>query len=169
METKDWIIMLVPIAINGICLYIFQQILIHKFKKMEKKTDYRQEILREFLRLLQDFYEKFRIIRNVDQSAPQNDIDFSSAWNMSSAQIQKVLIYYDTHQAALISLEKPYNTCIHKYQHMIDVLRDGTIPLNEGLMLTEQCRKDFCDRYWEMDKLIKDCLAQCEKQILQFR
>lgn len=169
METKDWIIMLVPIAINGICLFIFQQAIMHRFKRMEKKSDYRQEILCEFLCLLQDFYEKFRIMRNIDQAPGPTNIDFSSAWNLATKQIQKVLIYYDTHKAALANLEKPYSACIDKYQRLIDILKDGTIPCNGGRMLTEQCSKDFCDEYWKMDGLIKDCLTQCEKQILQFK
>lgn len=169
METKDWIIMLVPIVINGICMFVFQQILVHKFKKMEKKIIYRQEILREFLVLLQEFYEKFIAIRNVEQPSSQNDIDLSTAWNIATEQIQKVIIYHDTHQAALISIEKIYNSCINKYQRMIDVLRNETIPIDGGIMLTDESRRDFCDEYWDMDKLIKECLVQCEKQILLCR
>lgn len=169
METKDWIIMLVPIVINGVCLFAFQQMITQKIKKMEKKTDYTQEILREFLCLLKDFYEKFRTIRNMNQSIQENDINFSVAWNSTAEQIQKVLVFYDAHQTALINLSESYSACINKYQQMIDVLKDETIHSDEGYILTDQSRIHFCDRYWEMDTLIKECLAQCEKQILQFK
>lgn len=169
METKDWIIMLVPIAVNGVGLFVLQQLIMHKLKQTERKTDYRQEILKEFLHLLKEFYERFRVIRNTGQSTSQNEIDFSTAWNVATEQIQKVQIYYDTHKTALISLERTYTRCIDQYQRMINVLRNETISHNGRFIITEKCNKDFSDEYWEMDKLIKECLAECEKQILQFK
>lgn len=169
METKDWIIMFVPIVVNGVGLFVFQQLIMHKFKQIEKKTNYRQEILKEFLHLLKEFYETFRVIRNTGESTSQKKMDFATSWNLATEHIQKVLIYYDSHKATLNSLEKTHNKCIDKYQHMIDVLRDETIVKDGGYIITEKCGKDFHDAYWEMDRLIKEYLAECEKQILQFR
>lgn len=169
METKDWIIMLVPIIVNGVVLFVFQQSITYRVNQMVKKMDYRQEIYKEFLSLLKDFYEKFRMIRDWGQPRSQGKVEFSTAWNMATEQMQKVLIYYDTHKTTLISLEKPYNSCINKYQCMINVLRDETISQDGGYIVTEKCSVDFCNEYWEMDKLIKEFLDQCEKQIIDMR
>lgn len=169
MEFKDWIIMLVPILLNGICLFIFQQIIQHKFSKMEKKTEYRQVVLREFLQMLKAFYEKFWTIRNSNQKEMYGDFDFSNSWNAATGQIQDVIMYYDTHKAALCIVEEFYEKCIHQYQILIDVLKEGAIQYKGGYQLTKKCRKDFSDEYWKMDTLIKDCLKQCEQQILKFK
>lgn len=169
METKDWIVMLVPIAINGICLFIFQQILKRKFSRMEKKTEYRQVVLREFLQILKTFYEKFWVIRNSDQKVSCGGADFSESWNAAAGQIRDVLMYHDTHKTALSSMEEIYENCIHQYQVLIDTLRDGTIPHEGVYQLTDECRIAFCDEYWKMDALIKECLKKCEQQILQFK
>ena len=169
METKDWIILLVPIAINGICLFIFQQMIKQKFSKMEKKTEYRQAVLREFLQMLKDFYESFWVIRNSDQEVSCNGSFFSDSWNSATKQIQSLLMYYDTHKASLTCMNVVFEKCIHQYQVLIDTLKQGAIPHKDGYQLTDKCKVDFCDEYWKMELLIKDCLTQCEQQILQFK
>lgn len=169
MELKDWIIMLVPIILNGVCLFIFQLLFKRKFEKMEKKTEYRHVILKEFLEILKNFYEKFWTIRNADQDISCGGADFSDSWNTATNQIQNILMYYDTHKAALNDMEEHFTTCIHQYQVLIDILKQGRIPCDDGYLLTDKCKKDFCDEYWKMDTLIKDCLKECEQQILQFK
>lgn len=169
METKDWIIMLVPIIVNGAVLFFFQQSVTYRVNQLVKKMDYRQEIYKEFLNLLKDFYEKFRMIRDWGQPTSQGKVEFSTAWNMATEQIQKVLIYYDTHKTTLNRLEKSYSSCIEKYQCMINILKDETISRGEEYIVTEKCSIDFCNEYWEMDKAIKECLDQCEKHIVDMR
>ena len=169
MEAKDWIVMLVPIAVNGICLFVFQLILKSKFHRLEKATEYRQSIQREFLSKLKDFYEKFWVIRNSDKDVSCGGAGFSESWNAATGEIQKLLLYYDAHKAALVGISASYDKCIHQYQILIDTLKEGAIPCEEGYQLTDKCKSDFCDEYWKMDSLIKDCLKRCERQILQYR
>ena len=119
METKDWIVMIVPIVINGICLFAFQMILKRKFNRIEKATEYRQGIQREFLLMLKDFYEKFWVIRNSDKDVSCGGADFSESWNAATEKIQNILLYYDAHNAVLIGINTYYEECIHQYQILI--------------------------------------------------
>lgn len=169
METKDWIIMIVPIVVNGICVFIFQQIIKHKFSRMEKRTEYRQIILREFLQMLKDYNEKFWCIRNSDQEVLFGGSDFSDLWNAAAEQIKDVFMYHNAHKAALCGIEEVYEKCIQQYEKLIDILKQGAILHEDGYHLTDKCRKDFSHEYLKMDILIKDCLKQCEQQILQFK
>jgi len=169
MEIKDWVIMLVPIAINGICLFIFQQIVKRRFSRMEKATEYRQGVLKEFLGMLKEFYEKFWTIRNSDNAGACGDSDFSDSWNATRRYIQDILMYYSTHRMALISMNAVFEKCIDQYQVLIDTLQQGAILYEEGYQLTEKCRAEFSEEYWKMDALIKDFLKQCEQQILQYK
>ena len=169
MEVKDWIVMLVPIAVNGVFLFAFQLALKNKFARLEKATEYRQDVQREFLQKLKEFYEKFWSIRNSDKDVSCGGADFSESWNSATKQIQDILLFYDVHKTALVDISILYEKCINQYQILIDTLEQGAIPCGEGFQLTDKCRIDFCNEYWKMDILIKEFLKQCEQQILQYK
>lgn len=51
MEVKDWILLLVPIAFNGIIFVVFQKVVIDKYLKHRMLKD---EIVKTFLDMLKE-------------------------------------------------------------------------------------------------------------------
>lgn len=45
METKDWILLGVPILANGIIVFIFQKFITIKLERLTKKSNIRDEII----------------------------------------------------------------------------------------------------------------------------
>ncbi|MBE6816018.1 MAG: hypothetical protein E7522_11300 [Ruminococcaceae bacterium] len=166
METKDWIIMLVPILINGVFLFVFQQVMTQKIKKTEKKTDYRQGVLTEFLSLMQSVYDN---IKNIAWALKPNSDDFAEHWNSFVLQIQNINSFYNTHKPTLSSLEKPYEKCIEGYKRLDWILSKYVAENNGSEIFRAQVSEEFSAVYYELEELLKKCLSECEEEILKFK
>ena len=168
METKDWIVLLVPIVINGICLFIFQQMINRRIKRMEMKTDYRHEILKGFLTILQDTYQIYnKLIRAKPESVSGID-DFANIWNSTHEQMQSMVVYFNTHRAVLINLEDYYDSCVDEFHGLIDILSEGVSPDDQDFYYSVELIHSFTDRYILLDNLLRELLVQCEKELLRF-
>lgn len=94
METKDWILLFVPIVANGIILYLIQLYFQSKIKKNEHKTEIKQKINSELFHLLLDSKNNFRALSYSSIDHPQDDKLFSDNLQKFNLSIRKILDYY---------------------------------------------------------------------------
>ena len=59
MEWKDWILLVVPIVMNGIILYIFQVLINKKIERKNKRNEVRDEIYLTFIKIIRDLNSCF--------------------------------------------------------------------------------------------------------------
>ena len=74
MEAKDWILLFVPIVVNGFIIYIFQKIVSTKFERLNKKQGLRDEAILLFWRKLQNLNTVF-IQANVSANESPNNLN----------------------------------------------------------------------------------------------
>lgn len=77
MELKDWIVMLVPIAINGIILFVFQILVKNHSQGYERKRIFENELLKQLYQKVQDLdIGKFDFrLNNIDMIPKKETID----------------------------------------------------------------------------------------------
>ena len=164
MEIKDWILLTIPIACNGVILFIFQQVYLSRLKKGERKNTYKIDVLKEFLSNLQRFYELLRNIQKVDNERTAKEYTFAELWNPATEMIQTLIVFVDTHPITINKSHLGFDKCIDKWQEITDMLFECARN-NNGIM-SDECNFRFSNAYIEMNDLIKDCMGNCEKQII---
>lgn len=165
METKDWLALFIPIIFNGLLLFLFQQAIIRNNKRAERRNDYQYQTLTHFLDLLQRFYTAFRAIQAVDTTVSGKQITFADAWNPAAELMQQLVVYYDTHPVALKKVETQFQRCKEQWTNIASQLLQ--IRKNEGGKFTQEATEQFNKEYEIMDILVRECLKQCETQIIK--
>lgn len=163
METKDWLVLVIPIVCNGIILFLFQQFYLAKSKKFERLSTYKQDVLKKFLSYLQNFYTLLRNISQIDGRSGQK-CTFASLWNPATELMQTLIVFADTHPITIGETKLGFQKCVDKWQHIIDLLYNESVENN--FQISKKCAKIFCHEYIEMNNLVKECMAACEREIL---
>lgn len=103
METKDWILLTVPIISNGILLAIFSKIVDNKVKKINKRQDLRDLIIKEYWTKFQKLNEVF-IKSNIN--AMKNPETVHESIEKIQNLVLEIVTYYDTNEFDLKVLSK---------------------------------------------------------------
>ncbi len=164
MEFKDWLLIIIPIACNGILLFLFQQSYLTKIKEIERKNTYKMDVLKEFLGYLQEFYKLIRNFQKADNVRSGITCDFVELWNPAAGMIQDLVVFADTHPIAIEKSNIGFEKCLTKWQQIADMLYDCKV--NNNGRLSEQCAYKFNEYYIEMNELVKNCMEYCEKEIM---
>lgn len=111
METKDWILLIIPIImngiINGIILFVFQKIISLKLKHIEKLNALRDEAFISFLKKLQNFNE---VLIQVNWTFMRNpDLIYYKELSKINESVHSIIQYYDTNKYDLEIFSKEYN------------------------------------------------------------
>lgn len=111
METEDWILLIIPIImngiINGIILFVFQKIISLKLKHIEKLNTIRDKVFISFWEKLQNFNEvliqaNWTVMRNPDSI-------YSKELSKINESVHSIIQYYDTNKYDLEIFSKEYN------------------------------------------------------------
>ncbi len=130
METKDWIIIFIPILSNGIILFIFQKIIISKLEHLKKKNDLRDEVILLFWKKLQTLNDIF-IQTNI--SLEKNPDSINTEINKIYDAILSIIQYYDTNKYDL----KIFSVQYKKWENSWNIFSD-TLSRFSNLTLTHQ-------------------------------
>ena len=106
METKDWILLGVPILANGIIVFIFQKFITIKLERLTKKSNIRDEIIILFWKKLQYLNEVMIHANIVIRSNP--DMLAIELEKIKEAVID-IIQYYDTNRYDLDIISGKYN------------------------------------------------------------
>ena len=106
METKDWILLGVPILANGIIVFIFQKFITIKLERLTKKSNIRDEIIILFWKKLQYLNEVMIHTNIVIRSNP--DMLAIELEKIKEAVID-IIQYYDTNRHDLDIISGKYN------------------------------------------------------------
>lgn len=164
MELKDWVVLVIPIVCNGIILFLFQQLYSIRLKKAEQTSNYRQEVLKQFLASLQDFYRFTRNIRYIDSSRSGREYEFHSLWNPAAEKLEELAVYADTHPITIEGSELGFIEIQKKWGDMADMLYADTMKNN--YILSHKAAEKFIEWFSELLDLVKKCMARCEEEIL---
>ena len=106
METKDWILLGVPILANGIIVFIFQKFITIKLERLTKKSNIRDEIIILIWKKLQYLNEVMIHANIVIRSNP--DMLAIELEKIKEAVID-IIQYYDTNRYDLDIISGKYN------------------------------------------------------------
>ncbi len=70
-ETKDWIIMLVPVVLEGIVIFIFQKLF---NRSIDKKFAFKDNIIYSFFGQIKDIQTEYQYIFNSQKEVSNEDI-----------------------------------------------------------------------------------------------
>lgn len=147
MESKDWIILLVPIVLNGIILYTIQSYFQSKLKRSEHKDEIKRKINAELFSLLLDAKNNYRALYHCCIDDPQNIELFNLNLKKFNLSIRKILDYYDN-----------YSFYLNRYSSNIAQLRsvyDKYVAFGSSLSsLNDVSRKQFQDYLGKLFELI---------------
>ena len=164
MELKDWLVIIIPIASNGIILFLFQQLFLAKAKKLERTNTYKQDVLKDFLSQLQEFYRLLRDISKISDRSGQEHT-FASLWNPAANFMQTLIVFADTHPITNNNTKLGFKACRDKWQVITDLLYEDT--KKNPSSISRECVRLFGREYLQLNELVKKCMAACEKEILE--
>ena len=164
MTVKDWIILLVPLVINGVILFVFQQIFLNNQNKSKRRNDYQDKVLEEFLIKLQAFYSTYWSMQLTIAFDRFGTADWEPVWNKATEQIQELVLYFRAHPASLKKLQIKFDRCVNHWQMMIDLFAND-MRFDEGV-ISNTTREILSKAYPLMSDYIMDCLAECESMLL---
>ena len=165
MEAKDWVTLLVPIASNGLLLFLFQQAVLQGRKREDRRNDYNYQTLTQLLGLLQKFYTAVFNIRNVDEERSGRKVEFADVWNPAANLIVQIKIFHETHPITTKKVDTQLQKCMEKWDEMTTVLLKSR--KENGGTMSQAASERFVKDYEGMQQLIQECLQQCEKEILK--
>lgn len=120
MEAKDWILLFVPIVVNGFIIYIFQKIVSTKFERLNKKQGLRDEAILLFWRKLQNLNTVF-IQANVSANESPNNLN-TGLMEMRNNMLD-IIEYYDTNIYDLGDFKDEYNCLNTSWNDFVTVLQ----------------------------------------------
>lgn len=151
MEKKDWILLLVPIIINGGILYWFQLYISEKIKKAGARKEIVKKIYEDYLSLVDKALKSFRIALKVYVNSKGNKREELEVSNNAVSQlrddIRELLFYYEDYTYVIGNVEEldcKYKELYEKFSEFnsgkskdaITFFRNGKVLLQEILTIT---------------------------------
>lgn len=106
METKDWILLCLPIIANGIIVFIFQKFITTKLERLNKKSNIRDEVIILFWKKLQKLNEVFIQANIATRSNPDA---LPTELDKIRESVLEIIQYYDTNKYDLDIYTGEYN------------------------------------------------------------
>ncbi len=119
MEIKDWILLLVPVLLNGISVFVFQKIIGNKIDNMKKRDLLRDEIILLFWKKLQELNDTF-LETNVKVS--RNLQTLNEGLETIRDKVFGLVQYYDKNKYDLNIFEKEYSSWEDSWNTFVSTL-----------------------------------------------
>ena len=158
METKDWILMIVPIVANGILIYIIQSFFQSKLKHNEHKNEVKRKINAELFSMLLETKSNFRTLGHCLIDHPENTELFNQNLAKFNLGIRKLLDYYNDYSFYL----GDYSSNIEQLESVYD---EYVAFGRSHLILNNESRQQFQDYINTLFKLICDASERYVKNI----
>lgn len=99
MTTKDWILLSVPILLNGFIIYIIQSYFMERIDKNAKIKESRYILIEEFQKELNKVYESCKDFSHT--ATRPSTLPLDTAWNDEMISVRLLHTYYKTHKDIL--------------------------------------------------------------------
>lgn len=130
METKDWILLILPIIANGIMVFTFQKVITIKIEKFNKKSSIRDEVIILFWKKLQCLNEVF-IQTNISVRTSPNTL--AKELEKIKNSVFEIVQYYDTNKYDLKIYSDEYKCWEKSWNKFV-----GTLAEFSNLTLTKE-------------------------------
>lgn len=141
--TKDWIVILVPIVLEGLVFFVFQAYFNEKMRRFEKKLDVKDNVINTFLSKIMFIRLEYENIFNRGEEVPNDEIqDFFNLINptfhffqANECDLEKFKKEYQNFYDSWFVLIKIWNNYVGSEQNPESVL-------GKSLMLQlEECKQ----------------------------
>ena len=120
MTTKEWIVLFLPIIVNGVMLFIFQKIIVNKFRLLQLKDDMKIEVIKDYRKLIVRGVEDVEnVIHSINRDLPESG-NFIMELNESIALIVN---FYENYPNILVKSEILSNQLKNSANTWADILR----------------------------------------------
>lgn len=127
METKDWILLLIPIGCNGLFIFCFQSFVSHKLKKSEKHREVVFDIINNLSKMVCENYEM--IILLINECSPgftpvelMKPAPFENLWNPIAHKTVQIYNYAQIHNVILKSKNISLDDYVNSYEILASFL-----------------------------------------------
>lgn len=165
MEVKDWIILIAPIVVNGIVLFLFQQLYLKKEKKNDKRIEYNQEVLKEFSDLLGNLYSKLMDISKLDNELSGHKYHFCEIWNPLHDMFDELFRFIKVHPVILKNFNSKISECLEIWNSINNGLQDDR--KNNNNQITYLTFIKLENGANEMIRIVGECMENCEEKMLK--
>ncbi|HNX63729.1 MAG TPA: hypothetical protein PKI60_00895 [Oscillospiraceae bacterium] len=138
MECKDWILLLVPIILNGLMVYIVQILFQSYNKKQMDSYEKKKSINSTFYEVLLNSKNAFRTFGYAVTDTPDDEDKISNALGEFFRSITKILDYYDDHNYFLENYKEKISEIRNYFNNFIDNNRNkATFTVTESKSIME--------------------------------
>lgn len=127
METKDWIILIIPVICNGFFIFCFQTFVSYKLKQNEKRQDIIIDVVNNLSTMLCNNYEK--IILLINECSPGfSPIDlmkpapFEDLWDPIAHKTMQIYHYVQIHETILQKSNISLDGFVESYEQLASFL-----------------------------------------------
>lgn len=120
VDTKDWILLFVPIIVNGVLLFVFQKAISAKFDRQAKKSDLSLSVLAGF----RDHIIAAIVAMNNLQSAANQGGDGSDEMSAYVDKIQELCKYYFAYKTVLSNYENEIVELVDSLNICINIINN---------------------------------------------
>jgi len=128
MNTKDWMILFIPIACNGLIIWFFQLHIKRFYERRDKVLDNRKNIVKE---LNYNLINLQKALYYLGKNSDNEDHDGTKAFNEVTTEIQTLKLFYDANQTVLMNFSDDLQKCFLFWNQASDLIRIAVLG-NDG-------------------------------------
>lgn len=164
MDIGEIFLLIITILGDGVLLFLFQQTYSSKIKTVEKNNNYKEEVLKDFLSKLQEYYIACLNIQLMDPTITEEEHSFYEVWNLISEKHFNLGVFANTHPVAINQESLNFNKCLEIMEQINQILLYQR--LNNNDMMTEDAINKFGELFNNLIQSIVKCMSRCEEEIL---
>lgn len=149
MQTKDWLILLIPIICNGFLIYFFQTLVSHKVKKNDTRKDFILDIVEKLSVLVCEEYENISAFMHeyskLILSPDMKPAPFMDLWNPITEKAIQIFDFVQLHSEVLQQqgiqigeLESTYDQLVSTFVKYYGIILSDT-----DRQIIFQCTENF--------------------------
>ncbi len=161
MTRKDWVLLLVPIAMNGVLVYLFQYIVSRQFEKKSRKQQNQYRLLEEFQLLLSTLYDSCKSF--ADSLSERYGNRVADAFNQEILSYKQLNLYYRTHKELLLE----YSAAMKEIETEAEIIHKEMmrIATEHGAQITRETIVPTAESHNKLVTVLIQTINRCEKEI----
>lgn len=164
MDIGEIFLLIITILGDGVLLFIFQQTYSSKIKTAEKNNNYKEEVIKDFLSRLQEYYIACLNIQLMDPTITEEEHSFYEVWNPISEKHFDLGVFANTHPVAINQESLNFDKCLEIMEEINQILLCQRVNNND--MMTEEAVMKFGELFNNLIQSIVKCMGKCEEEIL---
>lgn len=127
METKDWIILLIPIICNGFFIFCLQTFISHKLKRNENRQKAILDVINNLSIMVCDNYEQIELL--ISECSPgfapieaMKLVSFKDLWNPIAYKTKQIYNYSQVHGVIMKKSNISLDEFVTSYEQLASYL-----------------------------------------------